>query len=117
MIQDAQYTTVQDVVGQAALFEANRKEVNNEPQQLFNSQMDIDIVQQYTSVWKQLLCYIIRAESVETEKQPAYKLTGSQQIAIHEVKEIIQEFQEWKPIKAEDRESGGDESDKEIILN
>jgi hypothetical protein len=31
MIQDTQYTTVQEVVGQAALFEANRKEVNKEP--------------------------------------------------------------------------------------
>ena len=37
MIQDAQYTTVQEVVGQAALFEANRKEVNNEPQKPFDS--------------------------------------------------------------------------------
>ena len=37
MIQNSQYTTVQEVVGQAALFEANRKEVNNEPQKPFNS--------------------------------------------------------------------------------
>ena len=37
IIQDAQYTTVQEVVGQAALFEANRKEVNNEPQKPFDS--------------------------------------------------------------------------------
>jgi hypothetical protein len=31
MIQDVQYTTVQEVVSQAALFEANRKEANVEP--------------------------------------------------------------------------------------
>ena len=31
MIQDAQYTTVQEVVSQAALFKANCKKVNNEP--------------------------------------------------------------------------------------
>jgi hypothetical protein len=59
------------------------------------------------------LCYIFQAEDEEPSKRPAYKLTGSQQIAIYKVKEIIQEFQEWKedqPIKTED----GDESDKEI---
>ena len=44
MIQDSQYTTIQEVVGQAALFEANRKEVNNEPQKPFDSWMDIDTV-------------------------------------------------------------------------
>jgi hypothetical protein len=37
MIQDAQYTTVQEVVSQAALFEVNRKEANNEPQKPFDS--------------------------------------------------------------------------------
>ena len=50
MIQDAQYTTVQEVVGQAALFEANRKEVSSEPQQPFDSWMDIDTVKRYTRV-------------------------------------------------------------------
>ena len=82
MIQDAQYTTVQEVVGQAALFEANRKEVSSEPQQPFDSWMDIDTVKRYTRVWKQLLCYIFRAEDEEVDKRPAYKLTGRQQIAI-----------------------------------
>jgi hypothetical protein len=46
MIQDAQYTTV---------FEANRKGVSSEPQQPFDSWMDIDTVKRYTRVWKQLL--------------------------------------------------------------
>jgi hypothetical protein len=113
MIQDAQYTTVQEVVKQAALFKANRKEVNNELQKLFNSWIDINTVQRYTRVWKQLLCYIFQAEGVEVEKRLAYKLTKSQQIAIHKVKAIIQEFQEWKRIKAEDREEDK-ESDEEI---
>jgi hypothetical protein len=44
MIQDAQYTTVQEVVGQVALFEANQKEVNKEPQKPFDSWMDIDTI-------------------------------------------------------------------------
>src|SRR6516162_5039019 len=69
--------------------------------------MDIDTVQHYTRVWKQLLCYILRAEGQESNKRPAYKLTGRQQIAVNEVQRVIEEFQEWKedqPI-AEDRES------------
>jgi hypothetical protein len=113
MIQDSQYTTVQEVIGQAALFKANRKEVNNEPQKPFDSWMEINTVQRYTRVWKQLLCYLFRAEDEELSKRLAYKLTGSQQIAIHKVKEIIQEFQKWKegqPIETED----GDESEEEI---
>ena len=48
MIQDAQYTTVQEVVSQAALFEANRKDGNVEPQKPFDSWMGINTVQNYT---------------------------------------------------------------------
>jgi hypothetical protein len=71
--------------------------------------MDIDTVQRYTRVWKQLLCYVFWAEDEEAEKRPAYKLTGSQQIAIHGVKEIIQEWKDEQP-KAEEE----DEIDEEI---
>jgi hypothetical protein len=52
MIQNAQYTTVQEVVSQAALFEANCKEANVEPQKPFDSWMDISTIQSYTRVWK-----------------------------------------------------------------
>ena len=48
MIQDAQYTAVQEVVSQAALFEANCKKVNNKLQKLFDSWIDINIVRNYT---------------------------------------------------------------------
>jgi hypothetical protein len=44
MIQDAQYTTVQEVVSQAALFKANRKDRNVEPQKPFNSWIGINTV-------------------------------------------------------------------------
>ena len=50
MIQDAQYTTVQEVVSQAALFEANRKDANVEPQKPFDSWMDITTIELHTSV-------------------------------------------------------------------
>ena len=62
MIQNAQYTTVQEVVGQAALFEVNKKEADKEPQMPFDSWMDITTVRSYTRVWRQVLCYIVRAE-------------------------------------------------------
>jgi hypothetical protein len=115
MIQDAQYTTVQEVFGQAALFEANRKEVSSEPQQPFDSWMDIDTVKRYIRVWKQLLCYIFRVEDKEPSKRPAYKLNGRQQIAIQGVQEIIKEFQEWKEDQpANDPIDDEEESDKEI---
>ncbi|KAH9205103.1 hypothetical protein DL95DRAFT_104236 [Leptodontidium sp. 2 PMI_412] len=41
MIQNAQYTTVQEVVGQAALFEVNKKKAKQETQMPFDSWMDI----------------------------------------------------------------------------
>src|SRR5271165_1760626 len=113
MIQDAQHTTVEAVVGEAALFEANRKEVNNEPQKPFDSWMDIDTVQKYTRVWKQLLCYILRAEGQESNKRPTYKLTERQQIGINEVQRVIQEFQEWKEDQPID-DLSQDESDEEM---
>jgi hypothetical protein len=48
MIQDTQYTTVQEVVSQAALFKANHKETSIEPQKPFDSWMDITTIQSYT---------------------------------------------------------------------
>jgi hypothetical protein len=114
MIQDAQYTTVQEVVSQAALFEANRKDANVEPQKPFDSWMDITTIQRYTHVWKQVLCYVFRAEDEDVEKRPAYKLRGRQQIAIQQVQAIIQEFQEWKQDQPIDDANEDDESDEEI---
>src|SRR5438045_882080 len=73
MVQNAQYIAVQEVVGQAALFEANRKESNVEPNRPFDSWMDITTIKNYTRIWRQLLCYIFRAEEAERERRPAYK--------------------------------------------
>jgi hypothetical protein len=110
MIQGAQFTTVQEVVSQAALFEANRKEANVEPQRPLDSWMDITTIQSYTRVWKQVLCYVLRAEDEDAEKRPAYKLTGRQQIGVQAVRAIIQEFQEWQ----QDQPIDDEESDEEI---
>ena len=110
MIQGAQFTTVQEVVSQAALFEANRKETNVEPQRPLDSWMDITTIQSYTRVWKQVLCYVLRAEDEDVEKRPAYKLTGRQQIGVQAVRAIIQEFQEWQ----QDQPIEDEESNEEI---
>ena len=105
---------VQEVVSQAALFEANRKEANVEPQKPFDSWMDITTVKSYTHVWKQVLCYVFRAEDEEVKKRPAYRLRGRQSIAIQQVRAIIQEFQEWMQDQAIDDADDDDESDREI---
>ena len=76
MIQDAQYVTVQEVVSQAALFKANQKEANVKPQRPFDSWIDITIIQSYTQVWKQVLCYMFWAERAKVEKRLVYKLRG-----------------------------------------
>jgi hypothetical protein len=69
MIQDAQYTTVQEVIGQAALFEVNKKEAEQETQMPFESWMDATTVRSYTQVWRQILDYIFRAEDTEPEER------------------------------------------------
>ncbi|KAG4427745.1 hypothetical protein IFR05_016773 [Cadophora sp. M221] len=130
MIQGAQYTTVQEVVGQAALFEVNKKEAKQETQMPFDSWMDITTVRSYTQVWRQILSYISRAEDTEPEDRPAYQLTSSQAINIQSARDEIRKFQEWKDgegkqakesddeegikHKGESQEDEEDESDEEI---
>ena len=75
MIQNAQYTTVQEVVGQAALFEVNKKEADKETQMPYDSWIDITTVRSYTQVWRQILCYIFRVEDEHPTDRPVYKLT------------------------------------------
>lgn len=80
---------MQKVVSQAVLFEANQKKTNIELQTLFESWIGINTVQNYTQVWRQLLCYIFCTEDEDIEKQPVYKITGRQKIAITEVQSSI----------------------------
>jgi hypothetical protein len=126
MIQNAQYTTVQEVVGQSALFEVNKKEADKETQMPYDSWMDITTVRSYTRVWRQILCYIIRVEDTDPTERPIYKLTAWQENSIRVLRETIREFQVWKDSQAsqsdqqseEEREGEGqaelEESDEEI---
>jgi hypothetical protein len=117
MIQNAQYTTVQEVVGQAALFEVNKKEADKETQMPYDSWMDITTVRSYTHVWRQILCYIVRAEDEDPTDRPAYKLTPRQEIGIQDLRESIEEFRVWKGAdtggREEDEERGGRDKDGE----
>ena len=110
MIQDAQYTTVQEVVGQAALFEVNKKEAKQETQMPFDSWMDITTVRSYTQVWRRILGYVFRAEDTEAEDRPAYQLTNSQAINIQNVRDEIRKFQEWKDGEGKQGGSGNEET-------
>ena len=92
MIQDAQYHAVREVIGQAALFEAHKKEVNKEPNMPFDSWMDITTIKSYVGVWRQLLCYVWRAEEDEPDKRPPYKLTERQDTCLKHVRAAIQGF-------------------------
>jgi hypothetical protein len=112
MIQNAQYTTVQEVVGQAALFEVNKKEADREPQMPYDSWMDNTTVRSYTQVWRQILCYILlRAEDEDPADRPAYKLTPRQEISIQILRENIREFQAWKDGQGSGSDREGDRED------
>ncbi|KAK6595386.1 hypothetical protein H4I96_09705, partial [Botrytis cinerea] len=50
LIQDAQYHCIRPVVGLEALFEANRKEVDQDVRMPFDSWMDITTVIRYTEI-------------------------------------------------------------------
>lgn len=78
LIRDAQQTAVTNVVGQAALFEANRKERGKKARRPFNSKMDPTTFRNYTACWKQLLSYIIRSENLDQDKRPPYSMTSTQ---------------------------------------
>ena len=62
----------------------------------FDSWMDITTVRSYTQIWRQLLCYVFRAEGEKPEDRPAYKLTERQKISMRGLQAVVQEFQGWK---------------------
>ncbi|KAL5318131.1 hypothetical protein ACEPPN_013189 [Leptodophora sp. 'Broadleaf-Isolate-01'] len=79
LIREAQKNAVSDVVGQAALFEARRKEQGKKSKEPFNSRMDKTTFWQYTLYWNQLLSYVVRTDDLDEEKRPKFMLTSKQQ--------------------------------------
>ncbi|KFZ04559.1 hypothetical protein V501_09136, partial [Pseudogymnoascus sp. VKM F-4519 (FW-2642)] len=111
LIQDAQHHAVREVVGQQALFEANKKEVEKETNMPFDSWMDITTIERYVEVWKQLLLFVFQAEEDEREFQPLYVLTEAQQSAMQTVRDKVGAFQEWKG--EQDKNTAGENRDED----
>ena len=80
---------VTDIVGQATLFEAHRKEASKKATKPFNSRMDKTTFKVYTDVWNQLLSYIWRADDLEEEERPKYKITIQQQEAFDHLIDVV----------------------------
>ncbi|KFY83337.1 hypothetical protein V500_10092, partial [Pseudogymnoascus sp. VKM F-4518 (FW-2643)] len=92
LIQDAQYKAVREVVGQQALFEANKKEVEKETNM-------------------PLLLFVFRAEDDEPEFRPPYVLTDAQQSSMQTVRDKIGSFQEWK--QEQEKNAAGEDRDED----
>jgi superfamily II DNA helicase RecQ len=93
LIRTTQKTGVAEVVGRAALFEANRKEASKKATKPFNSRMDKTTFHQYTTVWKQLLSYIWRVrerKEDQDEELPMFKITEQQEIAAYELERVVE---------------------------
>lgn len=88
MIQEAQSVAVKDVVGKAALVEANRKERGKKSKKPFNSKMSRNTIWKYTTCWMQLLSYIVQCEELEDHKRPPFKFTAQQRTSLDRLMEV-----------------------------
>ena len=77
------------MIGQAALFEAHRKEASKKPSRPFNSRMDKTTFKQYTSAWNRLLSYVWRVDDLDEEDRPGFKITRAQQSAFDQVIDAV----------------------------
>jgi len=74
----AKATAVPDAVGHAVLFEMNRKEVHIKAKRPFDSRMEEESWQRYKDVWSKILRFVVRAEELDDDKRPPYRLTSRQ---------------------------------------
>jgi superfamily II DNA helicase RecQ len=95
LIRHAQKHAVSDVVGQAALFEAHRKEQGKKPTKPFNSRMDKTTFRQYTGYWNQLLSYVVRTDNVDEAKRPRFKFTSKQQDTFDQLMDAVDQVVEF----------------------
>lgn len=65
-------------VGQAVLFEINRKEVHIKPRKPFDSRLEDDTWIRYKTAFRKLLCFIHRTQDWDDEDRPAYDFTEKQ---------------------------------------
>lgn len=62
MFAVVQETVVSGLVGQAALFEVNRKEQGVKARKSFDGVMEDSTIRKYKEVWRQILCYLFRIQ-------------------------------------------------------
>jgi hypothetical protein len=86
----ARITATPSTVGSQALFEVQRKEVDKKPRWPFDNRVEEDTWARYTAVWSKLICYIYRAEALEDDKKPGFKLTKQQGDRIDALEFMIQ---------------------------
>lgn len=78
VLDAAQAASAISRIGQAVLFEINRKEAHVKPRKPFDSRLEDDTWARYKEVFRKLLCFLQRVEEWEDKDQPAYELTGRQ---------------------------------------
>lgn len=72
VIEKAQGTAVQEVVGLAVLFEIARKRDGPKPKRPFNARMEADTFDRYKKGWKKLLS-IYRTCDMDVDQRPGHK--------------------------------------------
>ena len=87
----------EEVVGEAALCKVNAVEYGKKAEDPFYMDMKDNTQVSYTEVWKQMLSFIVRAETKwEPDDRPGYKFTAQQKKSFKKLTEQAMEFQDVK---------------------
>ncbi len=78
VLDQSQATAEPKKVGSAALFEAQRKDVQVKPRRPFDNRLEDDTWARYKEVWRKLLSVWWRMEQVPDDERPPYRLTKRQ---------------------------------------
>ena len=78
VLNAAQAATAFSRVGQAVLFEVNRKEAHVKPRKPFDGRLEEDTWVRYKEVFRKLLCFIQRTECWDDADRPKYAFTPKQ---------------------------------------
>lgn len=73
-------------------FAINRKDAGQEPQQPFNPRMDPGTMDKYRQVFKRLICYIIRCQTIEDRHRPPFAFTYPQRMAMQQMMQEMQDM-------------------------
>jgi superfamily II DNA helicase RecQ len=84
----------EEVVGESALCTVNAVEYGKKAEDPFYMDMKDNTKEGYTSVWKQMLSFIVRTQQWEPDDRPGYKLTARQKKAWKKLQEQAIAFQD-----------------------